>query len=149
MSLRSVLVVLAFALAGSAPGRAAWFELSSGLPSSDVEPAIELSPDGRYAVFSQDAVLDGVSDRWSVRILVAACLVGLTRFLLLGHWSLWLDEAFTLADARHSRGSLNPLGYVVFNLWFALGGGRPDELWMRLPAAVKVGGPAGFWARSS
>ena len=68
---------------------------------------------------------------------MAACLVGLGRFLLLGHWSLWLDEAFTLADARHARGSpLNPFGYMVFGLWFALGGDRPDELWMRLPAAV-------------
>ncbi len=71
--------------------------------------------------------------RW---ILAAALLVGLTRFLFLGRWSLWLDEAFTLADARHGYVERNPLGYLLFEWFYALSDQRPDETWMRMPAAL-------------
>ena len=69
--------------------------------------------------------------------LAAAVLLGLLRFVALGRWSLWLDEAFTLADAPHAgEHPINPLGYWLFDVFYGFAGDRPDEWWMRLPAAV-------------
>lgn len=69
--------------------------------------------------------------------LLAALALALLRFTALGRWSLWLDEALTLADARHGEPPSNPLGYTLFGwLYDWLGSGRPDEHRLRLPAAV-------------
>ena len=53
----------------------------------------------------------GRVDLYSLGLLTLACLLGATRLLYLGRWSLWLDEAYTLADARRATTSLNPVGY--------------------------------------
>ena len=42
------------------------------------------------------------------------------RFAGLGRWSVWIDEAYTLADARHSPGALNPIGYWLFDAFYSL-----------------------------
>ncbi len=93
------------------------------------------------------ALEDPASDRWSERILIAACLLGALRFVFLGRWSLWVDEAFTLADANHGLSSRNPLGYFVFGLWYRLVDGRPGEFLLRLPAAFFgwLTIPATYW----
>jgi hypothetical protein len=76
-------------------------------------------------------------DRVALAFLLAALVLGLFRFVDLGRWSLWLDEALTLADARHGEPPSNPLGYAVFaRLYDWLGSGRPDEHLLRLPAAL-------------
>ena len=56
------------------------------------------------------------------------------RFVQLSSWSLWLDEALTLADVE-AGGELNPLGYRLFGWFYGLFPGRPDETLLRLPAA--------------
>jgi len=68
-------------------------------------------------------------------LILIACLAAL-RFLLLGHWSLWHDEALTLADAYHGDGAANPLGYGLFELLYRASSARPDEFLLRLPAAL-------------
>ncbi|HED67096.1 MAG TPA: hypothetical protein ENJ09_16255, partial [Planctomycetes bacterium] len=65
-----------------------------------------------------------------------ALVLGAVRFAGLGRWSLWLDEVYTLADARHGTGFSNPVGYWLVGAFFDAVGGRPDEFLMRLPAAV-------------
>jgi len=67
--------------------------------------------------------------------LALAFVLGLLRFVALGAPSLWLDEALTLADASRD-GGVNPFGYWVFEHLYLFAPGRPDEFWMRLPAAV-------------
>ena len=69
-------------------------------------------------------------------VLVLALVVGLLRFAALGRWSLWLDEVYTLTDALHGKEIRNPLGYTLFAWFYSLTGSRPDELLLRLPAAV-------------
>ncbi|NOT30501.1 MAG: hypothetical protein HOP15_08650 [Planctomycetes bacterium] len=60
--------------------------------------------------------------------------LGALRFASLSSWSLWLDEALTLADVD-GRGEVNPVGYRLFGWFYGLADGRPDEAWLRLPAA--------------
>jgi hypothetical protein len=78
--------------------------------------------------------------RW---VLALALAVGAARFWRLGEWSLWIDEAFTLADSLDARERANPLGYWIWRQWIdwsqALGwnaGGRAGEALLRLPAAA-------------
>jgi mannosyltransferase len=75
------------------------------------------------------------SDPMATWLLGAAMLLGLARFWQLGAWSLWLDEALTLADSLHREEIQNPLGYMVLGLFYAVADGRPDEFLLRLPAA--------------
>lgn len=44
-------------------------------------------------------------------LLWLGLLLALGRFYRLGDWSLWIDEAYTLADSHHPAGNYNPLGY--------------------------------------
>lgn len=74
-----------------------------------------------------------VGARW---VLAAALVVGLLRFVRLGEWGLWIDEAFTFADAVHPRDATNPLGYRLWAMWLEAIGHHPNELELRLPAAV-------------
>jgi len=83
--------------------------------------------------------------------LAAALALGLLRFLRLSHWSLWLDEVYTWADAHEplEAGRLaNPLGYAAIRATVALLGGFPGELELRaLPALVGwLTIPLAYWA---
>lgn len=69
-------------------------------------------------------------------LLAAALVLGAARLWHLGTWSLWLDEAFTLADAWHREDIANPLGYALFRLFYGAADGRPSEFQLRLPAAL-------------
>ncbi len=79
--------------------------------------------------------------------LLAACLVALTRFWHLGSWSLWYDEALTLADGWHGSDLSNPLGYALVRAAAALWG-ETSPLALRLPAALAgwLAVPLTFWA---
>lgn len=79
--------------------------------------------------------------------LAAALVIGLARFHRLGEWSLWFDEAVTVADGWHGEGVTNPFGYALVRACAAwLGGTDPHAL--RLPAAVAgyLAIPLTWWA---
>lgn len=63
-------LAVAALLALATPGllAAASYRLSQGLPFSDVRPDFQVSPDGRFAVYVHDAVVDGASELWSVSL---------------------------------------------------------------------------------
>ncbi|MCR4406249.1 MAG: glycosyltransferase family 39 protein [Anaerolineae bacterium] len=76
---------------------------------------------------------------WLVGILVMGAFL---RLLLLGHQSLWLDEAFSVIIARRDWGqiivstaqdTMPPLYYFVLRAFLALGDG---EFVVRLPSAL-------------
>ncbi len=72
-------------------------------------------------------------------LLAAALLLGLTRFLKLGAWGLWVDEAHSLNDslAYFTRTPQDyPLGYLATALVVALSGGAIDEASLRLFPAI-------------
>lgn len=75
-------------------------------------------------------------DPWQWPLLLAIVALCGLRFVALGHWSLWHDEALTLADSRHGSNELNPLGYALFRAFYGSASARPDEFLLRLPAAV-------------
>jgi hypothetical protein len=68
--------------------------------------------------------------------VLLALALGALRFVALSRWSLWLDEALTLADSHGGGPEANPVGYGLFDWFYGRSPGRPDELWLRLPAAV-------------
>ncbi|HIF40925.1 MAG TPA: hypothetical protein EYQ74_07495 [Planctomycetes bacterium] len=76
-----------------------------------------------------------------------ACLLGLIRFLDLGSWSLWLDEALTWADAHHGD-NYNWPGYALVRWTVELLGQGPSEFSLRLLPALAgwLGIPAAWWA---
>ncbi|MFT5051263.1 MAG: hypothetical protein ACI8QZ_002674 [Chlamydiales bacterium] len=91
------------------------------------------------------------SDRWAWLLLLGACAVGLGRFLRLGRWSLWYDEAITWADANHAldAGQLyNPAGYRAIRATVEWLGGVPDEFALRLLPALLgwLAIPLTYWA---
>lgn len=94
-------------------------------PSAHEAPT--LGPDGEAS---------GRSGRVTAALLALACLLGLTRFTRLGEWGLWIDEAFTFADALHVTDPVNPLGYGLWRAWLGAVGTLPSEVELRLPAAV-------------
>ena len=67
---------------------------------------------------------------------MAALALGLVRFWKLGQWSLWYDEALTLADAYHGDPSVTLLGYRSIRLTVEAVGGIPDEFSLRLLPAI-------------
>jgi hypothetical protein len=75
-------------------------------------------------------------DRLVLGFLGAALALGALRFLALGRFGLWLDEALTLADSVSGGTESNPFGYWLFDWFYSFAKYRPDEAWMRLPAAV-------------
>jgi len=80
-------------------------------------------------------------------LLVAALLLGALRAWRLGDWSLWLDEAYTLADAHHGGGNYNPLGYALVR-WTAGVLGGEDEVGLRAFPALAgwLAIPLAAWA---
>lgn len=65
---RAPRLAVAALLALATPGllAAASYRLSQGLPFSDVRVEFRVSPDGRFAVYVHDAVVDGANELWSV-----------------------------------------------------------------------------------
>lgn len=89
---------------------------------------------------------DRPGSRW---ILALALVFGLLRFWQLGEWSLWIDEAYTVADWDRGPGKLwNPLGYQVIRLGVGLLGGEASEWNLRLLPALAgwLCIPLSFWA---
>jgi hypothetical protein len=81
----------------------------------------------------------GAADAFSTALLAAALLIGLLRFWRLGEWSLWIDEAYTYADAwfgQRGEGVWNPLGYRIIRATAGALAERPDELDLRLGPAI-------------
>jgi len=77
------------------------------------------------------------SDESGARLLLALALaLGLVRFWRLGTWSLWIDEALTLADSLKGTSFRNFLGYGLMGVYLDQLPLRPDEFALRLPAAV-------------
>lgn len=74
--------------------------------------------------------------------------IGALRFVRLGEWGLWIDEAFTLADALHGDGFANPLGYWLVELFLATREDRATEFELRLVPALAGWAciPALWWA---
>jgi hypothetical protein len=78
----------------------------------------------------------GARDPLVVLFTALALVLGALRFVELSRWSLWLDEALTLADTAGDGGAVNPVGYWLFGWLYGFAAVRPDELALRLPAAV-------------
>jgi hypothetical protein len=75
-------------------------------------------------------------DRIALLLLAGALVLGLSRFVRLSEWSLWIDEAFTLGDALAGRETRNPLGYALWSWWLGVVGPAPNEGELRAPAAL-------------
>lgn len=82
---------------------------------------------------------------------IVAALVGLALLRLVGleRWGLWIDEAFTLHDARAlSWSSVTdfPLNLFLTSLWLRLVDGPPSEAVLRaVPCAFGMLGIAATW----
>ena len=76
----------------------------------------------------------GSQGAWRAWLCLAGVL-GLVRLLRLGEWSLWFDEAVTVADAWHGEDLKNPLGYLVVRAFGQLSE-APEAYFLRLPAAL-------------
>ena len=83
-------------------------------------------------------------------LLLAALLLGGMRWVRLGDWSLWYDEAITWADAHHAaEGQLyNPAGYFLIRRTVEWLGGVADEFSLRFLPAVAgwLAIPLTYWA---
>lgn len=82
------------------------------------------------------ALAEGARDPLARMLVLLALTLGALRFVALPSWSLWLDEALTLADTQGKGSAVNPIGYGLFGWFYAFAPARPDEFWLRLPAAV-------------
>jgi hypothetical protein len=102
---------------------------------------------------SQDSTLQTIQARlvrhrvnpW---LLVALC-IGLLRFLYLDLWSMWYDEALTVADAWNgSQGKFHQAGYRAIHTFVEALGGRLDEGNLRLLPAIAgfLAIPTCYWA---
>jgi mannosyltransferase len=69
-------------------------------------------------------------------MLALAIVLAALRFVRLGDWSLWYDEALALSDALGGERTLNPLGYLCYRLAFSGLEVRPSEFLLRLPSAI-------------
>lgn len=81
----TALALSAWILAAALSPAQAAIQLSDGLPFSDVSISTtlpQISPDGQYAVYRQDAVTDGAFDIWSVRVDGSSAPVRLSDPLL-------------------------------------------------------------------
>jgi hypothetical protein len=85
---------------------------------------------------AKGAAESSAADQMARPLLCLALLAGCLRFLWLGEWSLWIDEALMLSDAKHGVDRLKPLSYLLFDQIYSLGSARPDEWLLRMPAAL-------------
>jgi hypothetical protein len=84
-------------------------------------------------------VADGSPPGVWATLLGLALLIGLDRFLALGTWSLWVDEAHTLNDALALSEGLrpsSPLGYWITAAVVSWSDGATDEATLRLAPAL-------------
>lgn len=87
-------------------------------------------------------------------LMALAWVLAGIRFLRLGRWSLWYDEALTLGDGWHGagwlpdKGPVHMLGYMVIRLVADPFPGRPDEFALRFGPALAgfLCVPATAWA---
>jgi hypothetical protein len=86
-----------------------------------------LDPSAVKASFPRGARRDPLVLGFTLAALVLAAL----RLLMLGRWSLWHDEALTLADSAAGGLESNPIGYWIFGLFY--GSARPDEFTCACP----------------
>ncbi|MFT5198907.1 MAG: hypothetical protein ACI87O_001567 [Planctomycetota bacterium] len=81
--------------------------------------------------------------------LVLALAIGLLRFLYLDVWSMWYDEALTVADAWNgASGKFHRAGYLAIYWVVEALGGQMDEFSLRLLPAVAgfLAIPTCYWA---
>lgn len=82
---------------------------------------------------------DSGTGRLAVWLGWGAWALALLRFLRLGDWGLWIDEAHTLHDAMalfDGRPVTYPLGYLAVRAAIALHGGAIDEVTLRIAPAL-------------
>lgn len=88
-------------------------------------------------------------------LLLLAALLGLcvlARFVELGRWGLWIDEAFTLTDLRaavegREAWPANPLGYWLVAAWLRLAGAETELALRLVPALFGAAAlPLCYWA---
>ena len=82
---------------------------------------------------------DAGTERLATWLGWGAILLALLRFLRLGDWGLWIDEAHTLHDSLRvfDAGSRSyPLGYMVVRAAVFLRGGAIDEATLRVAPAL-------------
>ena len=91
---------------------------------------------GGEALPSPGQGASGGPDRLVVLLWLVVLAVAAVRFVRLGDWSLWIDEAFTLSDSLHADRFANPIGYLLFGGFYEALGVRPDEFALRLPSAL-------------
>lgn len=108
----------------------------SGVVSSVLDPSTAIPAPAIPAEAIPADRWAGTRDPMPWIYLGLALGIGLLRFVALSRWSLWLDEALTLADSNGNRGWANPFGYWLFDLFYGHGPERPDEFAMRFPAAL-------------
>ena len=124
------------------PEQAAGARAAAARGPSGAEPQLGLAG-GR-----ETPELPGAS--WTPLLLLALGLA-LLRFLRLGDWGLWVDEAHTLHDSLVPEGLSFldfPLGYMLTKGVVAIAGSAPDEWSLRLlPACFgALGLPLTYWA---
>ena len=81
--------------------------------------------------------------------LLLALLIGCVRFLYLDVWSMWYDEALTVADAwGGAQGKFHQAGYSAIHWVVEAMGGRIDESSLRLLPAIAgfMVIPTCYWA---
>ena len=68
--------------------------------------------------------------------LVLGLVLASVRFYRLGDWSLWIDEAYTLADAYHTVGNYNRPGYWIIQAVVEAMGAPATEFSLRMGPAL-------------
>ena len=118
-------------------------------PSSDPAPALPAAsaPPAVPESSRLPGTAAGAPGRAELALLALALALGLLRFHRLGEWSLWLDEAYTLADAHHGERNYNPLGYWLVRRTYELLSGSDEWRLRFLPAlAGWLAIPLSWWA---
>ncbi|MEM6675051.1 MAG: hypothetical protein AAF726_19535 [Planctomycetota bacterium] len=88
-------------------------------------------------------------DAFAAVLYGLALVLGLLRFVRLGHWGLWFDEVLTWGDSHSGlRGVVNDAGYLFVRTTVERLGGVPTEAHLRfLPAVAGYAAiPLAHWA---
>lgn len=91
-----------------------------------------------------------VAARWERMLAIGLLVLAALRFLSLGHFGLWIDEALTLHDAAEfSRGTAHQFPFGLAATWTAVQAFGPSSEWvLRLAPAIfgALGLVACVWA---